>query len=131
MSGRRPWDEASLLTTLPKDLGLTYEPTEDGGWSAQLIGIPLSESSGATEEEAERGVYQALYDLMQARCELAQNRCAAAQPGGSRGVSADSSDGAGVGVASGVDVDSGSSEVSDDSRLATQVPRSLGAAGKT
>ena len=75
----RVFDEASLLTTLPKELDITVAPSAEGGWSAQLSGIPLTESFGDTEEEAEQGVMLALHELMLARRELARKSCQAAE----------------------------------------------------
>lgn len=100
----RQFDEASLLTTLPKDISLSLEPCEDGGWLAQVTGIPSTESRGDTEEQAQQGALRTLLELMIARRQLALSRVQEVAPD-SRGVSAENSEGAGVGVAMGVDID--------------------------
>lgn len=75
MSSPRVFDEASLLTTLPKDISISYEPTDDGAWMAQLDGVPPTLSRGQTEEEAELQVFQAFYEMMVARRNLALTKC--------------------------------------------------------
>jgi hypothetical protein len=71
MATPRTFDETALLTTLPKEISISYEECDKGGWNAQLEGLPPTLSHGETEEEAESLVFQAFYELMVARRNLA------------------------------------------------------------
>lgn len=81
MQPSKGWDEAALLSTLPKDISIHLQPADDGLWMAGITGVPGVSAYGCTMEDAQAMVLDALHELMLARCELAAARCRqSAQP---------------------------------------------------
>jgi predicted RNase H-like HicB family nuclease len=76
MAGYPGWQEAELLTTLPKEIGIALQPISDGGWLASVVGIAAACGQGETEAEAEREALAMLHELLYARCELARRALA-------------------------------------------------------
>ncbi len=74
MTERGRFDDKTLLSTLPKDVAVELQPTEDGEWLASIVGMPALTARGRTTEEAERLALSALHDVMLARLELVQKK---------------------------------------------------------
>lgn len=75
MQSQRSWDEAALLSTLPKDISINLQPAGDDLWVADITGVPGIAAYGRTMEDAQAMVLDTLHELMLARRELAAARC--------------------------------------------------------
>lgn len=75
MQPPKGWDEAALLSTLPKDISINLQPADDGLWMADITGVPGVSAYGCTMEDAQAMVLDTLHEIMVARRDLAAARC--------------------------------------------------------